>query len=209
MCSQTVQIFGGYGYTGEYPVEQLPSDCKITSIYEGANGIQAMDLLGRKLGMKKGKPSMDLLGEMKATIAAAKETPGVEELAVEVDAAVDKLGELAMHMGMTAMSPKVLVAFSFATPFLEVLGDVIMAWMHLWRASLAAPRLKKKVGSMDPAERQKKAGKNRGAAFYEGVVRTSEYFIQSILPITLGKMASIQKSNDAVMEIPEASFGGK
>ncbi|MCP4692302.1 MAG: acyl-CoA dehydrogenase, partial [Desulfobacterales bacterium] len=205
VCSQAVQTFGGYGYTSEYPAEQLLRDCKITSIYEGANGIQAMDLLGRKLGMKKGKPSMDLLGEMKATIAAAKEIPGFEELAAEVD----KLGKLGMHMGMTAMSPKVLVAFSFATPFLEVLGDVIMAWMHLWRGALAAPKLKKKVGSMDPAERRKKAEKNRDAAFYEGVVRTAEYFIQTILPITLGKMASIQKSNDAVMEIPEASFGGK
>ncbi len=62
-----------------------------------------MDPLGRKLGMKRGKPSMDLPGEMKATIATAKETPGVEELAEGVDAAVDKLGELAMHMGMTAI----------------------------------------------------------------------------------------------------------
>ncbi len=58
-------------------------------------------------------------------------------------------------------------------------------------------------------ERKKKAGKNRCAAFYEGVVRTAEYFIQTILPITLGKMDSIKKSNDAVMEIPEVSFGGK
>ncbi len=126
-----------------------------------------------------------------------------------VGAVVDKPGEPAMHMGMTAMSPKAPAAFSFGAPFLEVLGDVIVAWMHLWRGALAAPGLKKKAGSMDPAERQKKAGKNRDAAFYEGVVRTAEYFIQTILPITLGKMASIQKSNDAVMEIPEASFGGK
>ncbi len=124
---------------------------------------------------------MDLLGEMKATIAAAKETPGIEELAEEVDAVVDKLGEPAMHMGMTAMSPKAPAAFSFGAPFLEVLGDVIVAWMHLWRGALAAPGLKKKAGSMDPAERRKKAGKNRDAAFYEGVVRTAEYFIQTIL----------------------------
>lgn len=143
------------------------------------------------------------------TIAAAKETPGIAELAEEVDAAVDKPGELAMHIGMTAMSPKVLVAVSFASPFLEVLGDVIMAWMQLWRASLAAPRLKKKVGGMEPGERKMKVEKNQDAAFYEGVLRTAEYFIQTILPITLGKMSSIQKSNDAVMEIPEASFEGK
>ena len=54
VCTHAVQTYGGYGYTGEYPVEQYLRDCKITSIYEGTNGIQAMDLLGRKMGMKKG-----------------------------------------------------------------------------------------------------------------------------------------------------------
>ena len=52
VCTLAVQTFGGYGYTGDYPVEQYLRDCKITSIYEGTNGIQAMDLLGRKLGSR-------------------------------------------------------------------------------------------------------------------------------------------------------------
>ena len=64
VCVQAVQVFGGYGYTREFPVEQLVRDTKIASIYEGTDGIQAMDLLGRKLGLKKGKPFMDLLTEM-------------------------------------------------------------------------------------------------------------------------------------------------
>ena len=51
ICSQAVQVYGGYGYTQEYPVEQLLRDIRIASIYEGTNGIQAMDLLGRKLGI--------------------------------------------------------------------------------------------------------------------------------------------------------------
>jgi len=54
ICAEAVQVHGGYGYTRDYPVEQLLRDCKIASIYEGTNGIQAMDLLGRKLGMKGG-----------------------------------------------------------------------------------------------------------------------------------------------------------
>ena len=73
VCAQGIQVYGGYGYIREYPQEQLLRDCKITSIYEGTNGIQAMDLLGRKLGMNKGRPFMNLLGEMNKTIAAAKE----------------------------------------------------------------------------------------------------------------------------------------
>jgi len=62
VCSQGVQVYGGYGYIREYPMEQLMRDCRITMIYEGTNGIQAMDLLGRKLGMKKGKPIMESAG---------------------------------------------------------------------------------------------------------------------------------------------------
>jgi len=64
MCSHGVQVFGGYGFTKEYPQEQLLRDCKITQIYEGTNGIQAMDLLGRKLGLNKGKAFNDLLDEI-------------------------------------------------------------------------------------------------------------------------------------------------
>ena len=72
VCNHGLQVYGGYGYIKDYPLEQFVRDCRITMIYEGTNGIQAMDLLGRKLGMKKGKPVMDLLGEMQRSIAAAR-----------------------------------------------------------------------------------------------------------------------------------------
>ncbi len=55
VCEQAIQIFGGYGFCGDYPVEQFARDCKITSLYEGTNGIQAIDLVGRKLPMAKGE----------------------------------------------------------------------------------------------------------------------------------------------------------
>jgi len=208
VCSHGVQVYGGYGYIKEYPMEQLMRDCRITMIYEGTNGIQAMDLLGRKLGMKKGKPVMDLFGEMQKTIAAAKGIAGIEAYAVKLEAAVNKLGEVAMHLGATAMSPQVMTAFAHAHPFLEVAGDVVMAWMLLWRASVAAPLLEKLAGGFDPEVRRIAAEKNKNAAFYEGQVRSAEYFIQSVLPVTYGKMKAIMNSCGAAVEIPEASFGG-
>ncbi|MEZ4605189.1 MAG: acyl-CoA dehydrogenase family protein, partial [Desulfobacterales bacterium] len=64
---QAMQVYGGYGYTADYPVERLMRDSKINSIYEGTNGIQAMDLLGRKMGMKKGAVFMEFLGEIQKT----------------------------------------------------------------------------------------------------------------------------------------------
>ncbi|MBI5591277.1 MAG: acyl-CoA dehydrogenase [Deltaproteobacteria bacterium] len=208
VCSHGVQVYGGYGYIKEFPMEQLMRDCRITMIYEGTNGIQAMDLLGRKLGMKKGKPVMDLFGEMQKTIAAAKGIAGIEAYAAKLEAAVNKLGEVAMHLGATAMSPQVMTAFAHAHPFLEVAGDVVMAWMLLWRASVAAPLLEKLAGGFDPEARRTAAEKNKNAAFYEGQVRSAEYFIQSVLPVTYGKMKAIMSSCGAAVEIPEVSFGG-
>ncbi len=194
VCVQGMQVYGGYGYIQEYPQEQLARDCKITSIYEGTNGIQAMDLLGRKLGMKKGKPFMDLLGEMNKVIATAKEIEGLEDTAAKFEAAVNKLGSVAMNMGTTAMSEKVLDAFASALPFLNVCGDVVMAWIHLWRASVAATKIGK--------------AKKKDAAFYDGQIKTAQFFINSMLPSTIGAMESLLAIDPSIMEMQEASFNG-
>ncbi len=205
---QAMQVYGGYGYTADYPVERLMRDSKINSIYEGTNGIQAMDLLGRKMGMKKGAVFMEFLGEIQKVTAQAKETKGLEGLAELLETAVNRLGGVAMHMGKTAMSLDFKVAFSHALPFLDVMGDVIMAWMLLWRANVSAPKLAELLGDLEGEARLEKINKNKNAAFYEGQVRSAEYFIQAILPVTLGKMASIEAASKAIAEIPEVSFGG-
>ncbi len=192
VCVQGVQVFGGYGFIREYPQEQLLRDCKITSIYEGTNGIQAMDFLGRKLGLKKGKPFMDLLSEMNKTIEAAKKIEGLDALAGKVELAVNKLGVLAMHMGMTAMSEKVLDAFATAHPFLDITGDVCLAWLELWRAVVAAPKIEK--------------AKKKDKVFYQGQVKTAQYFITWVLPSTLGKMEALLGNIPAIMEMPDAAF---
>ena len=206
VCSQAVQVYGGYGYTGEYPVEQYLRDCRITPIYEGTNGIQAMDLLGRKMGMKKGKYFLDLLGEMQKTIAEAKAVPALADLAQRVEAAVNRLGETAMTLGGTAMSPRVLSAFAYAKPFLDVMGDVILAWMHLWRAVVAAPRLEKLAGSLEPAVRREKAGSNKTVAYYDGVITTAAFFIKTVLPETIGRMQVVKDADDCIVDMPEAAF---
>jgi hypothetical protein len=195
VCNHGIQVYGGYGYIKEYPMEQLLRDCRLTMIYEGTNGIQAMDLLGRKLGMNRGKPFMDLLGEMQKTIVIGKGVSGLEDFAAKVEDAVNKLGEVALHMGMTAFSDKVLNAFAFAYPFMEVTGDVVMSWMLLWRATIAAQKLEI-------------AAKKKDVTFYEGQLKSAEFFLNSVLPITLGKMKTILETNGAAVEISEDSFGG-
>jgi hypothetical protein len=120
---------------------------------------------------------------------------------------VNKLGEIAMTWGMNAMSPKVMTAFSFAQHFLDVTGDVIMAWMHLWRATIAAPRLEKLIGNLDEATRKKAVQDNKQAVFYEGQMRCAEYYLLAVLPGTLGRMKAISACSSAVMDMPEAAFG--
>lgn len=192
VCSQGVQVYGGYGYIEEYPMSQLLRDCRITQIYEGTNGIQAMDLLGRKLGLHKGKPIMDLFGEMQKSVAAGKEIETLKSHAARVEEALNKLGEVALHMGQTAMSEKVLNAFANAHPFLDATGDVSLAWMHLWRAVVAANKMEK--------------AKKKDKPFYEGILKSFYYFVETKLPITLGRLEALKNTCSVAVDIEDASF---
>jgi alkylation response protein AidB-like acyl-CoA dehydrogenase len=196
VCNLGMQVYGGYGYIKEYPQEQLVRDCRITQIYEGTNGIQAMDLLGRKLGLNKGKPIMDLMGEIQKTIARAKANDLLSPLAEGLEKALNRLAEVAMQLGATAMSPQVLNAFAFAHPFMEASGDVVAAWLLLWRAVTAKTALEA-------------GAKKKDQAFYEGQIKSAEYFVQCVLPITMGKMDAIMGNCGAAVEIDDKSFGAK
>lgn len=209
VCSHGVQVFGGYGYTRDYPVEQLMRDSRIFMIYEGTNGIQAMDLLGRKLPMKNGSVFANFLNEIKSVIQIAKETEGLEKIAAKVDLAVSKLKSTGEILGKRARSKDMMNAYSFAHPFLEVTGDVTMAWMLLWRAAVAVPKLVKKAGSLEKEAVAAKAAKNKECAYYAGQVKTAEFFINTLLPAALGKMDAIVEGDTSVEDMPEASFGSK
>lgn len=195
ICSEAVQVFGGYGYTQEYPVEQLLRDVRIASIYEGTNGIQAMDLLGRKLGMKKGAVFMNLIQEMQKTVAATREAEALAGLSSALETAVNRLGETAMAIGSQAMSPAFKTAFAHAVPFQDAFGDVIMAWMLLWRAGVATEKLAGQA-------------KKKDMDFYRGQIGSARFFIETILPVTLGKMDSVCAGGAAAVEMTDGAFGG-
>ncbi len=192
ICSQGMQVYGGYGFIEEYPMAQLLRDCRITMIYEGTNGIQAMDLLGRKLGLDKGRHVMNLFGEIQRTIARAKKYPDLENYTEKVEQALTKLGETALHMGQTAMGDKILNAFANAHPFQDAMGDVIMAWMLLWRAAIAAEKLKK--------------AKKKDKPFYDGLLKSLQFFVESYLPVTMGNLDALMITGSAAIDIDEASF---
>lgn len=202
-CVRAVQVFGGYGYTRDCPVERLLRDSKINSIYEGTNGIQAMDLLGRKMGMKKGAVTMELLVMMQDTMKKSSELPALKDMIPRFEKAVHKLGNTAMALGSAVMSEKIKHAFAQAGSFLDVTGDVIMAWMLLWRANAAALRLREieKEGGL-PGKRAK------DKMFYQGQVLSAQYFMETILPQTLGKMDAIDTLSGTMVDMPDPCFGG-
>ena len=209
VCSHGVQVYGGYGYICEFPVEQLMRDSRISMIYEGTNGIQAMDLIGRKLSMNNGESFKYFINQMEKTIKEARGIQGIENLVETVDHAVSRLKALALEIGQRARSNKAMNAYAFAHPFLEVTGDVTFAWMHLWRASIAAPKLVQKVGSLDKAAVAAKAEKNKDAAFYAGQIESAKFFINTLLPSTYGKMDAILEGDTSVEDILDVSFGSK
>jgi len=146
-------------------------------------GIHASSTCSMTLG-GKGKCRGWLLGE---------ERQGMKIMFYMMNEA--RLGEVALHIGKSALSPRIKVAFAHAFPFLEVMGDAVMAWMLLWRAALAKQKLEN-------------GARKKDVDFYEGQVKTAEFFIQTILPTTMGKMNSIIKSNVSAIEISKAAFGG-
>jgi hypothetical protein len=79
--------------------------------------------------------------------------------------------------------------------------------MHLWRATVAAPKLEKFAGSLDEAARKKTVQDNKQAVFYEGELRCAEYYLLSVLPGTIGRMKAISIGSSAVMDMPDTAFG--
>lgn len=187
-----IQVYGGYGYCAEYPVEQFLRDEKICSIYEGANGVQALDLVGRKLGLKKGLYFMNLLGEMGTTVG--KYQAALPELASDVQAAMNTLAEVAMLFAASGKAGKFMVPVANAYPFLMLMGKVVMAWMLLWQAGVA----KEKLGLAE--------GGGPDRAFYEGKVAGARYFIKHVLPEVDAAAKAIKSEDLAMMDIADEAF---
>ena len=209
VCSHGIQVYGGYGYVSEYPVEQLMRDSRIFMIYEGTNGIQAMDLIGRKLAMNGGSSFTYFIDQMKKTVETAQGVNGVDILAQKVSDALSRFETVSRDLSVRMQSDNMPNALSFSHPFLEVAGDMVFAWMHLWRATIAAPKLEKKAGGLDKETVAQKVTKNRDAAFYAGQMESARFFILTLLPATVGKMSAITEGATCVEDIADVSFGSK
>jgi hypothetical protein len=206
-----MQCYGGYGFCSEYPVEQFMRDEKIASIYEGANGIQALDLIGRKLGMKKGAYFMNMLGYMGALIGKYKETDGLKDLADGVQAGVNALADMALYFASCSKAGKFLVPINNSYPFLMMMGKVVSGWFLFWQAGVAKQKLDvlAKNSGIDATDKAAMAGfakSSKDAAFYMGKVSSAQYFIRNVLPEVDAAVKAIKNEDMSILEIPEESF---
>jgi hypothetical protein len=206
-----IQVYGGYGYCSEYPVEQFLRDEKIASIYEGTNGIQALDLVGRKMGMKKGTYFMTLLGEMGATVAKYRGIDALKGLADDVQGGINALADIGMFFASCGKAGKFLIPVGNAYPFLMMMGKIVCAWLLLWQAGIAHEKLSalcstKGVNASDPFALAPFIKENKEAAFYDGKVKTAKYFIKNVLPEVDATVKAIKSEDLSMMEIAEESF---
>jgi alkylation response protein AidB-like acyl-CoA dehydrogenase len=190
-CVTAIQVFGGYGYCQEYYVEQLARDCKITSIYEGTNGIQANDLLGRKIVMRNAAAFQELIGEIQSVIAKAKGIDGLSRYAADMEGYVKRFIEIS-ELLRARQKENGFLAYSWATPYLTIAEDIAVAWMLLDQSVAACEKLK--------------AGNAADADFLTSKINTAKFFVSSVLPQVTGRLDAIKNNDDTFLQLEDKYF---
>jgi alkylation response protein AidB-like acyl-CoA dehydrogenase len=204
-----IQVHGGYGYCGEYPVEQLCRDVKITSIYEGTNGIQAMDLVGRKLSLKKGALFMGWMKEVNEFIEKHKDHPVFGAAMGQLEQAKNTLISVSLHFAKAAAGGDPLYPMLHACPYLELFGETELAYLLLDQGIIAQEELQtllQKAGAATEEAKAKVIEEQADAAFYSGKIHTAEFFVTNILPRVQATAAAILSGNRSALAIPDVAF---
>ena len=184
------QVFGGHGYIREWGMEQFVRDARIAQIYEGTNGVQAMDLVGRKIGKDGGRAIrafFDLLGSDIADSKAAGDPAGI---AVPLEGAVQHLQAATMWLAQNGMAdPNNAGAGAYA--YMQLMGLVSLGWMWLKMAAVSA-RLKDQ------------AGEDKG--FHETKIISARYFAQRELVAASTLRKKVEAGAESLMALPVEAF---
>ena len=198
-----LQTYGGYGYTVEYPAEQYLRDAQIACIYEGTNGIQALDLVGRKFRLQEGKPVKHLLGLAAQTAQTLAADPVLGPSALQLGAAVKALG--AVLTEIPAKENAMLLTMLNAVPVLDMMGHTVSGYLLLQQASLAKDKLAAimKEKGVDPSDRAAVSAllKDSGeAAFYHNKIQAAIHFAHRGLPQVGAQSVALRAGEVAPME---------
>ncbi len=192
-----VQVLGGVGYTRDFPLEQNARDAKIGSIYEGSNGVQALDLVGRKFNMKNGELLQSLQEELKyfGQVTIPQEIQGLigewnsyRDLMFE---AVDNLRHLSKSEGSQGY-------VLYATNMLALMGDVLCAFYLLKQAAVAQNKFE--AMASEAASRESLLEESTDARFYWNKIRTAEHYVLVLLPRALSNARVIKNGSLASLQ---------
>jgi alkylation response protein AidB-like acyl-CoA dehydrogenase len=190
MTVQAQQVYGGHGYIEEWGMSQYARDARIAMIYEGANGVQALDLVGRKLTQDGGKHIMAFFDLVKTFSKESAEVDGMSEFVEPLKRASKDLQAAGMYFMQEGMkNPNAALAGSY--DFMHLFGHVSLGlmWARMARASLEAL-----------------AGGTRDPAFHEAKLATARFYMARQLPMTATHLARIQSGAEPVMALEAANF---
>ena len=183
-----IQVHGGYGYTRDYPVEQFYRDNRLNSIHEGTHGIQALDLLGRKVVMNDGAAFKLLGSRVEATIRRASQArhPDTQRWAAMLQDRVRRVARTTQRVWAAGDAAKTLAN---ATPYLEAFGHVVLAWIWLEQSLAASAHYQRSEG-----------------AFYHGKWQACRYFFLYELPKVDSMLDLVESLDTTTLDTEDAWF---
>ena len=194
VCETAIQTYGGVGYTRDFPAEQYCRDSKIFSIYEGTNHIQAMDLVGRKLGQAGGANLQAFLGDIAKFVAKNKDHEVFGDEVKRVGAAQEALAGSAMKLLTWFQSGQMDLVPLNANRFLEMISELTVSQLLLDGAIIANEKVKS-VSKDHP-----------DYAFYEGKKHAALYFARTVLPGVEMKAKLMLDEDRSALEISDEAF---
>lgn len=189
VCETAIQCMGGYGYCEEYHLEQYLRDVKITSLYEGTNGIQSIDLMSRKMRINNGAPFRAFMRELEDFCCKSRDHEILGGDIVLLSEVGGKLASVATEMTSRAKSDPLQWA-SYTYPVLLCFGDAMLVWRLLDMALIA--------------QRAIDQGDKRD--YYLGKTMQATYFAQTSLPITLARLETCLRTGREIVEMPLEAF---
>ena len=197
ICETAIQTYGGAGYTQDYPVEQYCRDAKIFSIYEGTNHIQAMDLVGRKLGQGGGANLQAFLGDIATFVAKNGQHPVLGPFVKELGGAQEALAGTAMRLLSWFQMGKMAMVPLAANTFLEMMSETTVAWLLLEAAVIAIDAAAKLPEGEEGAKER---------AFYAGKKHAAMYFAKVVLPRVRFHAEVLGREDTSPLDIPTEAY---
>jgi alkylation response protein AidB-like acyl-CoA dehydrogenase len=193
---ESLQIFGGSGFLEDYPLEQYVRDTKVDSLYEGTTGIQALDLLGRKIVRDGGEALQGLLRDIRSTAETGlSDFPGEAEL---LGVAVADFAHMVdILVGRWTSAAERELAAQDSTRLLLRMGDLVCGWLLLRSTALAATALN---GSSNASSQLPDAD------FYRGKVATGRWFARTVLPGITADLRSVHLTDPELTKLPHSAF---